>query len=495
MVARAVRRMGPTACGRRLALAAVLAAVGATALCGTAVTPVRATWQTVGPAFTEWRWAWGSTGLVGVAVRPDGYLLVVAGGGGIGGDGRLHLVPPWGGPVSAGNAFGPAGLNPLHLAVLDGSVYVTHAQLSASDTPETDVTVLDAATGAYRRTIPWTYGSDTGIAVDPQNHRLLVQGSPAAQHQPGLWELDPASGAATMLVAGEALPPPNLNLAFSPDGSTIFYSDGNELDALSRNGTVQYTVKSAGSQPAVGGIVEQPGGRGCMSGNLYYTSGGPTDTSIALYQVQPPYAANRFSVAAQHASPTGPAAYADLTTDTQGHLVASVSGDVVLVACRGAFTPPAPPPPGSHGLAPPASGPALRAAQPPAGAVAGGGGANVPSGFALPGPRSGVALQPAPATQAQTASAAANAHQAASQASGEAAAQGSVAPNAVGLVDVVDEEPVMGLSATAVQPWSPGGLLPLGLAAVTAMALAAWYSLRRDAPLPSPATGEGPRRP
>lgn len=471
---------------RRLALG--LIATGLAFALGNMPHRAEAKW-TVTPQLDQWVWASGGQNLGGVAVRPDGYLIV-ASDDASGGDGYLHLIPPWGAPISASNRFGPPGLHPYHLVLRTGRLYVTRwNQVDRSD-QDNHISVLDAATGQLVKTVPWFQGSvSMGIAVDPQGaHPLVIEGSPVPNNGlPYLYELDPDTGVATRWMTPPASEL-NDNLAFSWDGSVLLYTaNGNSAGfgteyGFDRSGNLQFAVHGSSANPTIGGAVLRQASNDCFGSNLYYTSGGVSSLDgTALYQVPPPYSANNAAVVAQKPAPSATSQYSDIKLDTGGHLVVSLTTDVVVMSCPHSFVPPTQPPgPTGPTAVPRPQAPSAPGGQP--GAVAPQSGPP-PPGAAPAGPPP-AAAQPASAVQPQAASAAQQAHQAANQATVEASTQGSVAPNAVGVVDVVDDSPAMSFSAALMSGPDQDVLVPFAVA-VGGLTLAAALAVRRSGREPS----------
>ena len=491
--------------GHRRISSAVLLALGVISLILLAA-PVRAEFRSVDPRWVAWQWTTdqGSQARTeasvtqqvrAVAVRPDGWLIVAAAN-------ALHLVPPWGGSLTAQNVFGPRGFYPFDMVMRDGALYAT-VQTDVASQP-CNVFKIDPFTGQILASYGWSQCYIPHITVDPLTDELVMQASesppcpspsttaplpfapgtaqpsdacPTGTSHP-IVEWNPDTGTMSTLVSNPATP--YSDLGFTADGEDVYLGEMVEvpqraplyIDAYSRHGGIlpsqpDYRIQLPDDSGVSGMTVEE--GSNCFGRSLVYT-----DAWSDVFRVANPGPGSTASVElASTPSPPGQVRYADavgnVTKDPQGNPVVGEYNSVMLLGCPG-FRPPAAPL--VTRIVPRLSVPHPPAPRPPAVAA--------PAAPAQPPPPVGGPPTPAPALGAS-----------------QGSTQMVAAPNAVGVGDVVEDQPAFHLTATA-RP--PGPLSPLGMAggalAVSGMAAGAWLALsdpereeRRVSSIRSPAAG------
>jgi hypothetical protein len=427
----------------------VFGAVIAAALLPGALFPIWASadYRRVEPGYTQWRWASGQQNeqIHGVAVRPDGHLIVSMMAhrgppeGNLDyrlGDGYLHLIPPWGGRIDATNRFGPQlGLG--EIVIRRGELYGFVRPVGGCDPPydntpmPTTLHAVNLESGAAREIAPWQacIATATAIAVDPRTGDLAL----LEDLDSTLVLFNPETKLKTPLFGG--LQELRItSIGFSPDGNSVFVASHTEKATIrfSRNGSRvgRITTQEIPQGKYADGMIY--GTRACFKGKLYLNQipnrkpiVGPQTVQVA----QTPEAANEQSVAiALEEFGVGDwKAAAPMTTDREGNMVVVQHHFVMVIGCRGVFRPPTKP------AASPPRPVEAPVADPLPGAVG-------PRGSLLapPGPGGAPALQNAPATQVQPGP----------QSAAQAGAQSAAAPNAVGLVDAPADEPAFRLAAS-----------------------------------------------
>ena len=444
------------------------------ALCSATVAS-RADWASVQRPFAQWRWASepSGAGLTGVAVRDDGWLVVAEPLklSNNTGDGYLHLLPPWQSRVSPGNRFGPQ-IDPYRVVIRKGRLYVlgnTPLSYQGSDCPIYEVR---ADTGALlrRMPVPAFCGSDLAVSPLAPNAIYLENatppfGAPSAQE---IDALDPDSGSVTPFIQPGPGGAPNFAytaLAFARGGFPFFVFAPAPAQPVQPKTFGVYAYDSSGRElyqilpPNTSPFPDQLGGGIALTANcqgspeLFYLSGAepppavpPAETDV--YGVVNPSAISITSNQVAR-SPITNASPEDgaMTLDRSGRLVVAEASYIMLLTCPGFHEPtPAPatqsPLPSATALPPPTPTPAAtpqpviptHADQPPLGPppVLGSGGTPA-------GPGLSTAAQP----------------------------QSAAVPNPAALADAPDQQPVMGLTATALEPALLLYAVAAGLGALT----------------------------
>jgi len=396
----------------------------------------------------------------------------------------MHLVPPWGGELTAKNVFGPSGFYPFDMVMRDGALYAT-VETDVASQP-CNVFKIDPFSGQILASYAWSQCYVPHITVDPLNDLLVMQSSvssPCPPASPGvgvgpvrtgpgsgpppcplpdypIQEWNPDTGQITTLVKHPATE--FSDLGFTADGADVYVGEMVQvpqsaplyIDAYSRHEGIlpnqpDYRIQLHDDSGVSGMTVEE--GANCFGRSLVYT-----DAWSDVFRVANPGPGSTASVElASTPWPPGQVRYADavgnVTRDLHGNPVIGEYNSVMLLGCPG-FRPPTAPAVTSivPRLSLPHPPPAPR--PPPVAAPA------TPS---QPPPPVGGPPPPAPALGAS-----------------QGSTQMVAAPNAVGVGDVVEDQPAFHLTATARRP---GPVSPLrqagGVLAVTGMAVGAWLAL------------------
>ncbi len=449
-------------------------------------TGVAAQYTSVTPPYQQITWAAGPGGsdLLGVAVRPDGYLITDYEGGSPGDDGYLHLLAPWDTTVGPANRFGPHIGDVGQPVILGDALYVAGGPVQPPSSPNASHVALHKiglSDGADLGIVAWVAPQAVlSITADHANGELLAIDPQGGQCS--VVDVDPQSGAETRLfscgTSGDTLE----GLATDSSGQHIFLGDSADVRVTDRAGNIQYVVAAHDSPDAVV-MVEQ----GCFAGNLVFN-----DDEQDLFRLANPSSTNNSAtpLAQAGAPPGGQPTIGYLTADPHGNVVAAYQNEVVILACPGYKKPN--PPGNTNGPTTPGSNPGGQprptlpaGPQAPVSTTGGGHGAVL----AGPGGPVAPAAQPAPATQAQTSTASQAAQQPMSvtQGSYQAAGQVATAPNVVGVVDVPDHQHVMGMTAVAIDNRDdPVQHLPLGVGVVALIGAGAVLVTRRRSSMPAP---------
>ena len=405
-----------------------------------------------------WDWATSTDITTGVAVLPNGSLVISSdrynNDAGIGGDGYLHVIPPWGGTLSPANRFGPI-VDMIDVVYRQGSLYGLSYPDDNVTQPSFPIVRIDATTGAKLATLgPYTNVPGHLLALDPLTQRLVMP-----HFDPGgteLIEVDPQTGATSHFIDVPLDPD---EVAFSSDGSVVWTGfEPAGINAYDRNGTLLYTIPNTSS---TGGIVVGRAGT-CMQDKLFLT-----DDDANVYYVDHPSATSRTTVPLVVRS-SGGSGWGRMTADSAGHLVVSNYG-AYLVACPG-FVPPTKPAPPKAGNQP---APAGRHQGHSQGGT--GNSLNLPQ---PPGPQTAPQplAQPQPGVSAQTGSVPASVPSAVHGVAANSST--AAAPNAM-VGDVPEDRPVLGFSALLDPTRGPALLLVLACGA-GAVAWAACRSASLD---------------
>lgn len=473
-------KTGRTALWRRIAVLGAVVLPAAGALLG--VVSAQAQFVTVTSPYQQLTWVSGMQGsdLYGIAVRSDDYLIVTVEPGFPGDDGYMHLLAPWDHAITAANRFGPQMTGGAYLPVIDGNyVYVEDGDVQPHTSP-------NYAHVALHRVGLWN-GADLGIAawVRPEGHFAL-----ALDHLNGdliigdfvggQWEivdLDPNTAAETMITTWSTIA--NIGVATNPSGSEIFVDDGSAYKVIDHSGNLKYAIPTSRSSPAITVVPS-----GCFANNAVFQLFDPQD----MWRVANPSATSTAATPLATASPPGTQPYVGgVTYDPWGNVVVGYENEVIVLHCPNFKEPTNPGNTNSQGDN---GNPQQNRGKPPApggGAVpvpgSGGHGALAGPGAPPPAP----ALQPSTATQAQTSAAQQAAQQPMTVGGFQAGAQSATSPNMVGVADVHEQQPVLGMSAVAVDPSrddrvSPLRMAPVGVGTIVVLGLLAWW-------------GSAPRRP
>jgi hypothetical protein len=413
----------------------------------------RADYNVMADGYAQWDWAYAQDAnriqLADAAVRPDGKLIVATWATY---DGFMHLLPRWRSEVGEWNRFGPASLPFRQLEIRQGKLYgLGHREEGGrygEDEQHRSVATLiemDLETGVVLRDLGEFWDQD--LALDPQTGDLVLQTVTSVDpfaHE--LIRLNPDNGLRTTLLHDtDTKGDDPMELAFSPDGGRLFIAHlvGSTIDAYDRAGRLLYTLQTG--QP-IDALVHGDQ-RTCYRDSLVFTR---TDGTVWAVRTTPNATATTVAAAGRAA------ATSYLTLDADGYPVVPRLVDVTLLACRG-FVPPvrpadAEPAPASRALAPQAATQA-RAPVPPAGRA----------------PAISAPAQPPQAPLAGPPSMAAG---------GGGAAQTSLGSQA-SMVDVREEQPILGLSASRRELPMSGAW---GFGALAAIGLAAWAFTAIDRP-------------
>jgi len=428
-----------------------------------------AQYDSVRSPYKQFLWAsiQSGTGLSDVAIRSDDYAIVSIIANNAADDGYLHLLSPWDRTIDASNRFGPL-IHPCGVVAMDNTLYVPGAPDSSPSSPHYGLVPLyqmDDQSGAIRRVVVWLDPRACySFGAEGSTGKLLAGGHEQGSSGLDIDEIDVSTGAVTPLIRNITNAVTE-GLWASPSGDQIWVGEDSPSDiaAYARSGQLEYVIGAPTSPDGVGVPTS-----GCFAGSLYYT-----DDAANVYQVQIPNTAS-VPLAATSRQPTSQPNVAKITWDPAGNLVVLFYNELVVIACPD-YQWPAPPDHHDKGgqSNPNTSGPSNQPAAPGNGSTSGGQPANH-SALTGPGAPAAPALQPAQATQAQTTTASQAAQQpmagvnSASQAAGQAAS----VPNTVGVVDVPDQHPVMGMTAVAADP--PTGTPVYVPIAVGMASLGAW---------------------
>lgn len=439
------------------------------------VSSAGAQYDTVRNPYKQFPWAsiQSGTGLWGLAVRPDDYAIVSIIDNNAADDGYLHLLSPWDRTIDASNRFGPL-LHPCAPVIENDAVYVA-GPIQNGSSPHAGLVPLyelDERSGSVRRVVTWLDPlACVGIAAEGTTGKLLVAALQHGSAELEVDEVDLASASVTPLIHNIAVGGIE-SLWSSPSGDQIWIGEDSPpgIAAYARSGQLEYAI---GPPSSPDGLIVPTAG--CFAGSLYYT-----DDAANVYQVQLPNTAS-VPLAASTRQATSQANVSRMAVDPSGNLVVVFYNEVIVITCPDYQWPV---PPNHHttggGNGPNGTGPSNQPTTP--GGVSAGGG-QPGNHAALSGPAAPAApgLQPAQATQAQTSTSSQAAQQpmagvnSASQAAGQAAS----VPNTVGIIDVPDQHPVMGMTAVPADP--PTGTpayVPVGIGA-TALCAWTWASTRR----------------
>jgi hypothetical protein len=355
---------------RRTSMLARLIVLGVAAAALLAA-PASARYQAVTGGFVQWDWATvddtsGTYRTTDLVVRDDGWMIVATTAYG---DGYLHLVPPWGGVITADNRFGPTQLGFRQLEIRRGRLYGLHQPVEREDQRKhspAELFELDLQTGAVLRSLGEWWNQD--LAVDPRTDELLLQtsGGVAEPYPHSLVRLDPDRDTTTTVVPDtEPRSDRAFEVALSPDGELLFTANVTDVppttDVRRRDGTLLYSLQSGQVDTMVSG---RPGT--CFAGMLLLSRFDGSVWGLQTTQGSQP-------IPLATGGRAGVVSYTGL--DRDGYLAAARFSGVTLLACPG-FVPPkapeAPPPtiarpvpPAAEASAAPSAAPAAAPGAPP----------------------------------------------------------------------------------------------------------------------------------
>jgi len=413
-------------------------------------------------------------GVGGLAVRSDGFIVIwPITSAGRGWDNYLHLLPPAGGAINAANRFGP------DMSSRSGNRYQGLFDLRSLAFAAGELWALGTTTGLVTSThdyvILWEIDPTRGTLIS-NNYVAAPQGD---QGSVSAQEITPDPTRRALLLTdyapnsdqGSGSGPPVENVVdMAPDGAeqVVFqYPDdqsmyprsllappngagvlvGEEGEAVNctpdcgyvypydRSGNVQGSIEAPwpGTDPPTDTPVAMAwGGASCPSNTLFLslddaTSGAGGADLYAIQYTDRLIDSAPTAVATPTPIPGAPANYVTmLSPGSNGTTLFAAWSTLVAVRCLAGVPLPAPPAPAAHA---PRGAPAQGVAQYPSSVPASGSSSGVPR---VPG---------APAGPGQLA-------QANLQPSAQGAAQGSVAPNLVGVADAESDQPALALPAT-----------------------------------------------
>lgn len=353
-----------------------------------AALPAVASYRAVTGDLVQWEWATVDSGstyrVTDLVVRDDGWMIVATTAYG---DGHLHLIPPWGGVLSAATRFGTTTLGFRQLELRRGRLYGLRQTTEREEDKhaEAELFELDTATGAILRPLGrWWYQD---LAVDPATDELLLQTS-GDQREPYAHDLvrfDPDRGTTTVVVADDE---PRSDRAFevtvSPDGELLLTANVTDvpptIDVRRRDGSVLHTLQS-GQVDAM--VMGRPGT--CFEGMVLVSR---FDGSVWGLGTAP----NSQPVPLATGGRAGVVSYLGL--DRDGHAATARYDNVTLLACPGFVPPRAPVAPPATPPPPPA--PRVDLAAPPAPAAAQAPEAAVPAPTASAAPTASPPPPPSP---------------------------------------------------------------------------------------------------